>query len=306
MKVTIHEVGPRDGLQNESTVLSTEAKLAFVDRLVASGLTDIEVTSFVRPRWVPQLADALEVVRRLPDAPDVTWWALVPNRVGMERALEAGIGAVATFMSSSETHNKKNINRTIRESLAAQKEVIQTSVAEGLRVRSYLSTVFGCPYEGHVDPDRVLALTQALLEAGAERVSLGDTTGMANPAQVREVLGMLATAGVSMEKIALHMHDTRGAALANVLAGLDCGVRVFDSSVAGLGGCPYAPGASGNLATEDLIHVLQAMGWDTAATLEGVSKAGVFAAEMLGKELPGRYHRYYLGACGNQKAQTAS
>ena len=303
MKVTIHEVGPRDGLQNESEVVSTEDKLAFIESLVASGLTDIEVTSFVRPRWVPQLADAVELVRRLPEAPGVTWWALVPNRIGMERALEAGIPGVATFMSSSETHNKKNINRTIRESLASQREVIATSVAEGLRVRAYLSTAFGCPYEGDVDSGRVVELCGELLSAGAERISLGDTTGMANPQQVRDLLGRLQKEGVELSHIALHMHDTRGAALANVLAGLDCGVRVFDASVAGLGGCPYAKGASGNLATEDLVHVLDAMGWKTNASLEGVSKAGVHAARMLGKELPGRYHRYFLGSCEEQSLQ---
>lgn len=303
MKVTIHEVGPRDGLQNESQILTTDTKLAFIESLVAGGLTDIEVTSFVRPRWVPQLADAVELVKRLPDAPGVTWWALVPNRIGMERALEAGIPAVATFMSSSETHNKKNINRTIRESLAVQREVIATSVAEGLRVRAYLSTVFGCPYEGDVNPERVLELCLELLSAGAERISLGDTTGMANPMQVRHVLKTLQEGGISLEQVALHMHDTRGAALANVLAGLDCGVRVFDASVAGLGGCPYAPGASGNMATEDLVHVLDAMGWQTDADLEGVSRAGVYASRMLNKELPGRYHRYYLGSCGEQTLQ---
>lgn len=303
MKVTIHEVGPRDGLQNESQILTTDTKLAFIESLVAGGLTDIEVTSFVRPRWVPQLADAVELVKRLPDAPGVTWWALVPNRIGMERALEAGIPAVATFMSSSETHNKKNINRTIRESLAVQREVIATSVAEGLRVRAYLSTVFGCPYEGDVNPERVLELCLELLSAGAERISLGDTTGMANPMQVRQVLKTLQEGGISLEQVALHMHDTRGAALANVLAGLDCGVRVFDASVAGLGGCPYAPGASGNMATEDLVHVLDAMGWQTDADLEGVSRAGVYASRMLNKELPGRYHRYYLGSCGEQTLQ---
>jgi len=306
MKVTVHEVGPRDGLQNESVILSTEAKLAFIERLVASGLTDIEVTSFVKPRWVPQLADAVDLVRQLPDVPGVTWWALVPNRVGMERALEAGIPAVATFMSSSETHNKKNINRTIRESLAAQREVIATGVAEGLRVRAYLSTVFGCPYEGDVSPDRVLELCQELLEAGTERISLGDTTGMAHPTQVRELIKTLSDGGVPIERLALHMHDTRGAALANVLAGLDCGVRIFDASVAGLGGCPYAPGASGNLATEDLIHVLEAMGWETSAGLEGVARAGAFVADLLKKELPGRYHRYFLGTCEEQNAQNAS
>lgn len=303
LNVTIHEVGPRDGLQNESVILSTHDKLAFIDRLVASGLTDIEVTSFVKPRWVPQLADAQELVQRLPVAPGVTWWALVPNRMGMERALEAGIPAVATFLSASETHNKKNINRTIRESLVAQSEVIATAVAEGLRVRAYLSAVFGCPYEGDVDVARVLTLCHSLLAAGAERISLGDTTGMANPAQVRKVLNVLADGGISMDSIALHMHDTRGAALANVLAGLDCGVRVFDASVAGLGGCPYAPGASGNLATEDLVHVLEAMGWDCSANLGGVAEAGAFAAGILGKELPGRYHRYFVGTCEKKNTQ---
>ena len=303
LNVTVHEVGPRDGLQNESVILSTDDKLAFLGRLVDSGLTDIEVTSFVKPRWVPQLADAQELVQRLPEAPGVTWWALVPNRTGMERALEAGIPAVATFLSASETHNKKNINRTIRESLVAQREVIATAAAEGLRVRAYLSAVFGCPYEGDVDVARVLELCHALLDAGAERISLGDTTGMANPAQVRNVLKVLVDGGVPLEAVALHMHDTRGAALANVLAGLDCGVRIFDASVAGLGGCPYAPGASGNLATEDLVHVLEAMGWESSATLEGVAKAGVFAAKLLGKELPGRYHRYFLGTCEKQSAQ---
>ena len=303
MKVTIHEVGPRDGLQNESEVVSTDDKLSFIQSLVASGLTDIEVTSFVRPRWVPQLADAMELVRRLPEAPGVTWWALVPNRIGMERALEAGIPGVATFMSSSETHNKKNINRTIRESLVSQREVIATSVAAGLRVRAYLSTAFGCPYEGDVEPSQVVELCGELLSAGAERISLGDTTGMANPLQVRQLLGLLQEGGVRLDQVALHMHDTRGAALANVLAGLDCGVRVFDASVAGLGGCPYAKGASGNLATEDLVHVLDAMGWSTNASLEGVSEAGVHASKMLGKELPGRYHRYYLGSCEEQSLQ---
>lgn len=305
LNVTIHEVGPRDGLQNESVILSTNDKLAFIDRLVASGLTDIEVTSFVKPRWVPQLADAQDLVQRLPPAPGVTWWALVPNRTGMERALEAGIPAVATFLSASETHNKKNINRTIRESLVAQREVIATAVEEGLRVRAYLSAVFGCPYEGDVDVARVLDLCLALREAGAERISLGDTTGMAHPGQVREVLNVLALGGIPLESIALHMHDTRGAALANVLAGLDCGVRVFDASVAGLGGCPYAPGASGNLATEDVVHVLEAMGWSCSARLDGVAKAGAFAAEILGKELPGRYHRYFVGTCEKQTALNA-
>jgi len=309
-RVNVYEVAPRDGLQNESTVVETDDKVAFIERLVASGYRDVEISSFVRPRWVPQLADASEVVARtahLRDENDVTFWALVPNRRGLDRAVESGLGAVATFLSASETHNKKNINRTVRESLAAQSEVIASAREEGMRVRAYISCVFGCPYEGHVDPDRAVDIAQALLSAGAEQISLGDTTGMGNPAQVADIIGRFKAAGVDLGRLALHMHDTRGTALANVLAGLQSGVRCFDASIAGLGGCPYAPGASGNLASEDLIYMLQEMGYDTGLDLESAAQAGDFIEDVLGRELPGRYHLYHRGAAGSAgSASTAS
>jgi hydroxymethylglutaryl-CoA lyase len=216
--VRLFEVSLRDGLQNESVVVPTEQKLELVRRLVAAGFLDIEVTSFVRPKWVPQLADAAEVVRGLPKVPGVRFWALVPNPIGLDRALDAGLGHIATFMSVSETHNQKNVNRTVGESFAGLKRVIETAKAEGVAVRSYLSTVFGCPYEGRVEPDAVLRLACSLLEAGADVIALGDTTGMAHPVQVRQVLEVLVRGGVPLEAIALHFHDTRGTALDNVHA----------------------------------------------------------------------------------------
>jgi hydroxymethylglutaryl-CoA lyase len=251
------------------------------------------------------LADAAELVRRLPEAPDVTYWALVPNRVGLERALDAGLGAVATFMSVSETHNKKNVNRTVAESRMALAEVVANAVAEGLRVRSYLSTVFGCPYEGSVDVGRAVELARAFLEAGAETISLGDTIGVANPVQVRQVLDAMSQGGVPLERIALHLHDTRGTALANVLAGFQAGVRTFDASTAGLGGCPYAPGASGNLASEDLIYMLDGMSVVSGVTLDLACEAGAWIAEALGHRLPGRAHRAFLAERARSTARSA-
>ena len=304
--VTVYEVGPRDGLQNEPVILPTEAKIEFIHGLVNAGFKDIEVTSFVRPRWVPQLADALDVVRHLPQAEDVTFWGLVPNRVGMERALESGINGIATFMSASEAHNKRNINRSIRESLAAQKEVISTAVAEGLRVRCYLSVVFGCPYDGDIPVEQVVRLGHELLEAGAETLALGDTVGFANPDQVTNVVSALADAGIGPEKLSLHMHDTRGSALANVLAGLQAGVRIVDASISGLGGCPYAEGAAGNLATEDLVNMLDGMGWKTGVDLMSAAEVGMEVERVLGRELPGRYHRYYSGVSRTANVCTAS
>lgn len=295
-RINIYEVGPRDGLQNEAETVPTADKVAFIRRLVDSGITDIEVTSFVRPRWIPQLADADQVVAQLPRIEGVTYWGLVPNQRGLDRAVHAGVNAVATFMSASETHNLKNVNRTARESLASLREVIANAVSEGLRVRSYISTVFGCPYEGAVDPARTLHLAHELLAAGAEQISLGDTTGMANPVQVAQVVELLVDQGIPVDALALHLHDTRGTALANVLSGLQAGVRTFDASVAGLGGCPYAPGASGNAATEDLVNVLHEMGWETGLDLDTLCSAGALMANVLGRELPGRYHRYYVGA----------
>ena len=291
--VRLHEVALRDGLQNESTVLDVESKLAILRALLDAGFRDIEVTSFVRPRMIPQLSDAAQVVRALPQAPDVRYWALVPNQVGLDRALDAGIGHIATFMSASETHNKKNVNRTRAESLAALESVTRTAVSEGLTVRAYISTVFGCPYEGDVAPEATLELALRLLEAGASELSLGDTTGVANPVQVQRVIRFLESEGVPVNTMAGHFHDTRGTALANVLAAWQCGVRVFDGAVGGVGGCPYAPGAAGNVASEDLANLFAEMGVDTGVDLEAACRAGQVVEDLLGRDLPGRYHAFW-------------
>lgn len=294
--VRIYEVAPRDGLQNELAVVRTEDKVALITRLADAGLRDIEVTSFVRPSWIPQLADAAEVLAQLSHREGLRFWALVPNVRGLERAIETGVSCVATVLSASETHNKKNLNRTRHESLVGLREVIATARAEELRVRGYISTVFGCPYEGAVPVSETVRLSLELLEAGAHELALGDTTGMGNPAQVIEVVRALQAAGVPLSAIGLHMHDTRGSALANALAGYQAGVRTFDGSVAGVGGCPYAPGASGNAASDDLVHMFEAMGAPTGVDLDALADAGVFLADALGRSLPGRYHRYHLGA----------
>jgi hydroxymethylglutaryl-CoA lyase len=295
--IRVYEVTPRDGLQNEPTVVSTGAKVELIQRLVAAGYTDIEVTSFVRPSWIPQLADGPAVFQQLPPPPEgVRYWALIPNRRGLERALDCGVGHVATFMSASETHNRKNLNRTRRESLTGLEAVIGEACAEGLTVRAYLSTVFGCPYEGDVDPVSTVELAATLRSFGATEIALGDTTGMGNPAQVQRIIGMMSDAGIPVDALSLHMHDTRGTALANYLAGYQAGIRVFDGSTAGVGGCPYAPGAAGNAASEDLVHMFESMGIPTGVDLEKAAGTGVFLADVLGRELAGRYHRYHLGA----------
>jgi hydroxymethylglutaryl-CoA lyase len=293
---SLYEVSPRDGLQNESRVVSTEGKAALIAGLVAAGVRDIEVTSFVRPGWIPQLSDAAELVRLLPRAEGVRYWGLVPNRVGLERALDCGIHHVATFLSASETHNKKNLNRTVRESVANVEEVLAVARDEGMRVRGYISTVFGCPYEGAVPVENTLRIVERLLAGGVDTIVLGDTTGMGNPKQVKEVVARLGAEGLDPARIALHLHDTRGTALANALAGYDVGVRQFDGSVAGMGGCPYAPGASGNAASEDLVYTFEAMGIQTGVELDALSVAGVLAEQLVGRELPGRFHLSWKGA----------
>ena len=293
--VQVYEVSPRDGLQNESTIVPTEVKIDLIQRLIAAGVRDIEVTSFVRPSWIPQLSDAAEVVDNLPHTEGVRFWGLIPNRRGLERAIDCGLTHVATFLSASETHNQKNLNRTQRESLAAQSEVIESAKADGMTVRAYISTVFGCPYEGHVDAQRTARIAAHLRKAGADVIVLGDTVGTGNPHLVGEVLDAVTSAVVPLDALAMHMHDTRGTAVANVVAGLAAGIRTFDGSIGGVGGCPYAPGAAGNAATEDLIHVLHAMGYETGVNLHTAAEAGVFLASALGRELPGRMHRYHLG-----------
>jgi hydroxymethylglutaryl-CoA lyase len=293
-RITVYEVGPRDGLQNEERVVPTEGKLALARALVDAGLTRIEATSFVSPRWIPALADSAELVARLPAAPGVQWVALVPNATGLARMLEArraapGAPAVdaAVFLSASETHNRKNVNKTIDETFRAFDEVVGPALAAGLRVRGYVSTAWGCPYEGKVDPRRVAEIALRLLGLGCWQVSLGDTIGVGTPDQTRELVGLLS-GRARPGSIALHMHDTRGTALANVLAGLDGGVTTFDSSVGGLGGCPYAPGAAGNLATEDLVYMLNGMGYETGVDLGKLVDAGALAQELVGRRLPGK------------------
>lgn len=303
--VRIYEVSPRDGLQNEPSVVPTAQKAELVARLAAAGVPDVEVTSFVRPRWIPQLADAGELVPMLPRGTAATWWGLVPNRVGLERAIEGGLRSVATFMSASETHNKKNVNRTVRESLAGIEEVIQDAKHEGMRVRAYISTVFGCPYEGPVAPDATLALAEKHLAAGADEIVLGDTVGVANPTQVEAMIALLTGHGIALDKLAVHFHDTRGTALANALRAWDCGIGTFDASVAGLGGCPYAPGAAGNLATEDLVYMFEGMGVKTGIDLDALAETGDWISGVLGRELPGRYLRAWRGERKRAAARTA-
>ena len=290
-EVTVVEVGPRDGLQNERVRLTVEQKLRLINGLVDAGVRNIEVGSFVHPRWIPQMADTAEVFRRLERRDDVRYWALVPNARGLESALEVGVSHVAVFLSSSETHNRRNINRTIAESLENLREVCATARREGLGIRGYVSTVFGCPYEGDVDFSRVMDITTALLEMGACEVSLGDTTGMGTPLQVRDRLGQ-ALERFGPDQIALHLHDTRGLGLANALMGLEAGMRIFDGSVGGMGGCPYAPGASGNLGTEDLVHMLHSAGIRTGIDLDRLLAISQLLENDYGATLNSRFYRY--------------
>ena len=292
--VTVYEVGPRDGLQNEAAMIPTADKVAFINQLSATGLRQIEITSFVNPRWIPQLADAPQVARQIERKPGVRYSCLVPNGRGLQSALEAGMDEIAVFLSASETHNKKNINKTIAETLVAFEEVIAPAKAAGARVRAYVSTVFGCPYEGPVDEGRVVSLCQELHGRGAYQISLGDTIGVGTPRQVGRVVEEVLKV-VPQDEVALHFHDTRGTALANVVVGLQLGIATFDSSVGGLGGCPYAPGASGNLATEDLVYLLHGMGVETGIDLDMLVDVSTQMATLLGHEPPSKYYKAAIG-----------
>ena len=289
-RASIYEVSPRDGLQNERVTVSLSGKLRLISALCASGLSRVEVTSFVSPKWVPQLADADEVARYATAPQGVMFSALCPNARGLERARAAGIREIAVFVSASETHNKKNVNKTIDQTLAAFRETIGPACAAGLRVRGYVSTVWGCPYEGEVEPRRALVIASKLLEMGCYQISLGDTIGVGTPRQTRDILALFR-AEVAPNLTALHMHDTRGTALANVLVGLEMGIRDFDASVGGMGGCPYAPGAAGNLATEDLVYMLHGMGVETGVDLDRLIEAGRVAESLIGHRLPGKVHQ---------------
>jgi hydroxymethylglutaryl-CoA lyase len=302
-RVTIYEVGPRDGLQNEVRNVPTADKIAFIDALSATGLTHIEITSFVSPRWIPQLADAVDVARGVKRRDGVHLSALVPNRQGLDGALAAGMREIAVFLSASETHNKKNINKSIAETLKAFEEVVPPALAAGLKVRAYVSTVFGCPYEGEVAAQASVDLCKVLRAMGVYQVSLGDTIGVANPVQVERVLDAVL-AEVPLEQIAVHFHDTQGTALANCLVALTRGVSTIDSSVGGLGGCPYAPGASGNLASDDVVAMLHGMGIETGIDLDRLIECSRMAAAFVGHDLPSKYLKAHLGKQARTRRRT--
>jgi isopropylmalate/homocitrate/citramalate synthase len=292
-RVRVVEVGPRDGLQNEPVVLPVDVKVEFIRRLAASGLPMIEAGAFVRPDRVPQMADTDEVLRRLqslagPILPGPVLTALVPNRRGMERALACGLREVAVFTAASESFARRNINSSIAESLAAFGEVLRLANEHGARVRGYISTAWWCPYEGRVSPEAVRRVALGLMELGCCEIALGDTIGAATPEDVSALIAQIAQ-DVPVASIGVHFHDTRGTALANVLTALLCGITSVDSSAGGLGGCPYAPGASGNLATEDLLYMLHGMGIETGVNLDAVAEASRALAPALGHPLPSRY-----------------
>jgi hydroxymethylglutaryl-CoA lyase len=284
-RVRIYEVGPRDGLQNESTAIPLETKRAFVERLVAAGLREIEATSFVSPRAIPQLADADALLPSLPQVAGLRYPVLVPNERGLARAEAAGAEAIAVFTAATDAFTERNIGMTIDESLAAFEPVLRRAADLGWWRRAYVSTAFGCPYTGAVDPHQAVNVATRLLELGVDEVCFGDTIGVGVPGQVAALTEAATGAGIELRQVAYHFHDTRGTALANVVAGLEAGVRTFDSSTGGTGGCPYAPGAAGNLATEDLVYLLDASGFEHGVDLEHVLDAARFITAALGKPL---------------------
>ncbi|HVB72982.1 MAG TPA: hydroxymethylglutaryl-CoA lyase [Ktedonobacteraceae bacterium] len=296
--VRIVEVGPRDGLQNEKALVPTAQKIHFIQMLAEAGLPVVEATSFVSPRAIPQLNDAAEVMTGLARLATTSYPVLVPNMKGMERALAAGVRAIAVFTAASESFTRHNINAKIAESLANFRPVVEMAQREGVPVRGYISTVFGCPYEGKVDARQALRVALDLLEMGIEELSLGDTIGVATPNQVVDVIGLFTQEGaIPLEQIAVHFHDTRGTALANVLVALQLGITTIDSSAGGLGGCPYAPGAAGNLATEDLLYMLHGLGIETGVNLEKVVEATNFIAPYLGHRPTSKYFQSTASFC---------
>ena len=299
-KATIVEVGPRDGLQNEKVTIPTEAKVAFITALSDAGLQVIEAGAFVSPKWVPQMADTAQVYAEIPKDPGVEYPVLVPNMRGLERAIETGVKAISIFTAASDTFNTRNINMTVDESFENYAPVVARALSEGMKVRGYVSTGFGCPYEGDVAPERVLEVSARLLDLGCYEVSVGDTIGVGTPLQVQGVIGMLLQV-IPASKLAMHFHDTRGTALANTLAALEMGIATFDASAGGLGGCPYAPGASGNLATEDLVYLLDGLNVETGVNLDRLVAASSIIAPYLDHPLPGKY----LQACTRRPATVA-
>jgi hydroxymethylglutaryl-CoA lyase len=306
MKITVEsvkvvEVGPRDGLQNEKVTIPTQVKVDYITALGDAGLRVIEAGAFVSPKWVPQMADSAAVYRDIPKDPGVEYPVLVPNMKGLERAIEVGVTSIAIFTAASESFNKRNINMSIDESFENFAQVVPRALGEGMRVRGYVSTAFGCPYEGEVPPEKVLEVVARLLDLGCYEVSVGDTIGVGTPMQVQGVIGMLLQV-IPPKRLAMHFHDTRGTALANALAALEMGITTFDSSAGGLGGCPYAPGASGNMATEDLIYLLDGMGIESGVDLKRLVEASSIIAPYLDHPLPGRY----LQACTRRAMPVAT
>ncbi len=292
-QVTIVEVGPRDGLQNEPGVVPTEAKIGFIDRLARTGLPVVEATSFVRPDRVPQLADAAEVLAGIAAVEGVRYPVLVPNERGLDAAIVAGVQEVAVFGAASETFSERNLGRGIQASIEMFAPVVRRATEAGMRVRGYVSTVCGCPYQGEVPIDDVRRVTWALFELGCHEVSLGDTIGVGTPAQVQRLVEAVTT-DVEVSRLAVHLHDTYGQGLANTLAALEAGVTIADTSAGGLGGCPFAPGATGNLATEDLVYALEGSGVRTGVDLEGLVDTSAWMAEQLGRPPVSRVARAIL------------
>ncbi|MDP3891383.1 hydroxymethylglutaryl-CoA lyase [Nocardioides sp.] len=286
-RVRIWEVGPRDGLQNEQALVPTEVKAEFIGRLVAAGHTTVEATSFVHPRWVPQLADAAELLRLLGDSA-TAMPVLVPNERGLDRALELGMRHIAVFASATETFAQRNLNRSLDDQFAMFEPTVRRALGEGLDVRGYLSMCFGDPWEGEVPIGQVVEAGRRLLDLGCWQLSLGDTIGVGTPGHVTELVAAFGAAGVPVDRLAVHFHDTYGQALANAYAALECGVTTFDASAGGLGGCPYAESATGNLATEDLVWMLDGLGIGTGVDLERLVETSVWMARQLGRPSPSR------------------
>ena len=290
-EVRIYEVGPRDGLQAEAAIVPTEAKVTFLSMLAAAGLREIETTSFVRPDAIPQLADADDLLGRLDRRPGVRYPVLVPNARGLKRAIAAGVDAICLITAATDAYVQHNIGMTVDESLAAFAPIAAEARSRGWWIRAYVSTAFGCPYDGEVDEGAVVSVAERLLRLGVDELSISDTVGVATPTDVRRVVGALIAAGIGHEVVALHLHDTRGTALANVMVALELGIRAFDASTGGTGGSPYAPGSAGNLATEDLVYLLDREGIRTGVDLDRVLAAATFIASQLGREVSSKVGR---------------
>lgn len=299
--VKIVEVGPRDGLQNEKQPISVDTKVGLIERLVHAGVKHIEAASFVSPKWVPQMAGSPEVMQRVPRTAGVHYSALTPNLKGLEAAVAAGCEEVAVFAAASETFSQRNINCSIRESLERFRSVIEVALDNKLRVRGYVSCVLGCPYEGNIAPEKVSDVALLLSEMGCHEISLGDTIGRGNPITTRRMLESCIRV-VPASQLADHYHDTYGMAIANIVASLELGLRTFDSSVSGLGGCPYATGASGNVATEDVVYLLHCMGYETGIDLPKLIQAGMYISSVLGRETSSRVARAMSSDCSSTSA----